>query len=83
MNAAPLLSLTAVSKTFVRSSDAAERLVRLFSRRQPPELVRAVDTVDLAIRQGEVIGLVGEFGCGEIDARAYRCRHSRTEQRQR
>jgi len=35
----------------------------LFSRRKGE--VRAVDGVDLAVEEGETLGLVGESGCGK------------------
>jgi len=34
-------------------------------RRQPPQVLRAVDGVDLHVREGEMVGLVGESGCGK------------------
>ncbi len=60
-----LAAAEAVSKRFHRAPDFAERLaIRLGAAAAPPT-VHALDAVDLAIRRGEVVGLVGESGCGK------------------
>jgi len=65
----PIIELRGVSKRFGPSYDAAARVARNLSARfgSPPrnETVRAVDTVDMTVMRGEVVGLVGESGCGK------------------
>jgi len=61
----PLLELRASSKRFVRKPDAAAKIARLFGAQAPARTVHAVDGVSLAVRPGEVVGLVGESGCGK------------------
>ncbi|WP_306029699.1 ABC transporter ATP-binding protein [Stappia sp. MMSF_3263] len=65
MSDAPLLALEDVSKRFVRRLDAAEKIVNLLGGNRREEVVHAVDSVSLGIREGEVVGLVGESGCGK------------------
>jgi len=63
--AAPLLELRSVSKRFVRRPDAAARIARALGAKVADETVRAVDDVNLAVASREVVGLVGESGCGK------------------
>jgi oligopeptide transport system ATP-binding protein len=56
MSTQPLLELRGLTHHFVKKSG-------WLARRQ--RVVHAVDDVDLAIQQGQVVGLVGESGCGK------------------
>ncbi len=61
---APLLELRAISKRFVRTSGAI-RLRSALGIEANPQIVHAVDEVDIAVSAGEVVALVGESGCGK------------------
>jgi peptide/nickel transport system ATP-binding protein len=65
----PIIELRGVSKRFGPTYDAAARITRGVAQRfgatPKNETVRAVDNVDLTVNRGEVVGLVGESGCGK------------------
>jgi peptide/nickel transport system ATP-binding protein len=65
----PIIELRGISKRFGPTYDAAARLTRGIARRlgtaPKNETVQAVDRLDFAIARGEVVGLVGESGCGK------------------
>jgi peptide/nickel transport system ATP-binding protein len=63
--AAPLLELRGVSKRFVKPLDLAGRIARTLGAKVAETTVHALDGVSLAVREREVVGLVGESGCGK------------------
>jgi peptide/nickel transport system ATP-binding protein len=61
----PILELAGISKRFHKPLDAAAKAANYFGAKNRATTVHAVDGVNLAVGEGEVVGLVGESGCGK------------------
>lgn len=65
MSSTSIIDVLDLHKRFSQSPDLAHRLLQLTGKVSAPPTVHAVTDVNLAIRKGEVVGLVGESGCGK------------------
>ena len=61
----PFLSLEGVTREFAPNLSAGDRLAARLGADVETRTLVAVDAVDLSIRRGETLGLVGESGCGK------------------
>lgn len=62
---APLVRLQGVSRRFEKPLDLAARIANLLGAHNKAVSLRAVDDVSLDVHAGEIVGLVGESGCGK------------------
>jgi len=60
-----VLELDNVSKRFSKRLDVVEKLARKLGADVSEHVVHAVDGASFKVGQGEVVGLVGESGCGK------------------
>ena len=60
-----MLAVRDLSKKFVKRLDLAARIAAHLGANVKEETVHAVDGVNMEIMAGEVVGLVGESGCGK------------------
>ena len=69
----PLLKVERVSRSFGHMTALAHAATRI-GLGKPAGVVRAVDDISFELAEGEILGLVGESGIGQIDARTGRIR---------
>ena len=60
-----MIEARGVSKRFVKTPDLAARLAGRLGAEVHEETVHALDGVTISVQRGEVVGLVGESGCGK------------------
>jgi peptide/nickel transport system ATP-binding protein len=61
----PLIEVCDLGRRFSQPITFTRQIQKLLGQAGPDKSVKAVDQVSLQIRQGEVLGLVGESGCGK------------------
>ncbi len=62
----PIITLQAISKSFAAPEGMMRRTLRAAGiLRAAPRRLQALDDVSLELRRGEVLGVVGESGCGK------------------
>ena len=60
-----MIEARGIFKRFVKTPDLAARLAGRLGAEVREETVHALDGVTIAVERGEVVGLVGESGCGK------------------
>ena len=60
-----LLQVNQISRRFVKKPSAIEKLAGWLGANVSTQTVQAVDKVSFEVRRSEVLGLVGESGCGK------------------